>query len=144
MNNFFITIVGVCQCNEGYTEDDCSVNTRKPPDVFGISEESLCDVIKRPCSSVSLFGTGFYHSDSVMCQIVQAKVRKKARNHLLFFCIKDNLVLIVGIYRILPKGVGDFPILYFFRCLIIFLTVNTFRIVLFTFHRAVSRNFVIH
>ena len=24
--------------------------------------------------------------------------------------------------EILPKGVGDFPILYFFRCLILFLT----------------------
>ena len=43
-----------------------------------------------------------------------------------------------------PKGVGDFPILYFFRCLILFLTVNTFRIVLFTFHRAFSRNLFIH
>ena len=96
MNDFFITIVGVCQCDEGYTEDDCSVNTRNPPDVFGISEESLCDVIKRPCSSVSLFGTGFYHSDSVMCQIVQAKV-KKGHKSSSFFCIKDNLMLIVGI-----------------------------------------------
>jgi len=95
VNKFFITIVGVCECDEGYTEDDCSVNTRKPPDVFGISEESLCDVIKRPCSSVSLFGTGFYHSDSVMCQIIQAKVKKKGQKSS-FFWVKDNLILIVG------------------------------------------------
>ena len=94
MNNFFITTVGVCECDEGYTEDDCSVNIRKPPDVFGISEESLCDIIKRPCSSVSLFGTGFYHSDSVLCQIVQAKVMK-TRNCIFFLLVRNNLMLIV-------------------------------------------------
>ena len=43
---------------------------------------------------------------------------------------------------ILPKGVGDFPILYFFRCLILFLTKHL--IVLFTFHRAFSRNLFFH
>jgi hypothetical protein len=36
--------------------------------------------------------------------------------------------------EILPKGVGDFPILYFFRCLILLLAKHL--IVLFTFHRA--------
>jgi hypothetical protein len=41
--------------------------------------------------------------------------------------------------EILPKGVGDFPILYFFRCLILFLTKHL--IVLFTFHGAFSLNF---
>jgi hypothetical protein len=54
--------------------------------------------------------------------------------------VKDPLQMISPVLYILiiMYYLGDFPILHFFRCLILFLTKHL--IVLFTFHRAFSGN----
>ncbi|VDI02845.1 Hypothetical predicted protein, partial [Mytilus galloprovincialis] len=65
-------IQGLCLCNQSYTGEDCSVNLDKPPVLLDISEESLCDLTKRPCTSMSLFGEGFYQSQQITCRLNEA------------------------------------------------------------------------
>ena len=68
-------ISGTCVCLPSYTGDDCSVNLDEPPTLYDISEESLCDLSKRPCTSISLFGNGFYGSSNIVCKLQKAEVR---------------------------------------------------------------------
>lgn len=75
MKHFHVFCIGVCQCNHSYTGDDCSVNLDRPPVLFDTSKESLCDLTKRPCTSISLFGDGFYQSGTITCQLREAMVR---------------------------------------------------------------------
>jgi len=67
-------ISGTCVCFPSYTGDDCSVNLDEPPTLYDISEESLCDLSKRPCTSISLFGNGFYGSSNIVCKLQKAEV----------------------------------------------------------------------
>ncbi|VDI19176.1 Hypothetical predicted protein [Mytilus galloprovincialis] len=76
---------GICDCDEGFEGEDCSVDRRIGPELFGLVEESFCDLSKRPCSFISVFGNGFYESDRVKCrimeaQIVQYEVKPNVRN----------------------------------------------------------------
>lgn len=65
---------GICECNDGFEGDDCSVDRRKGPEVFGLVDESFCDLSKRPCSFISVFGNGFYASETVTCLIMEGKI----------------------------------------------------------------------
>ncbi|VDI05676.1 Hypothetical predicted protein [Mytilus galloprovincialis] len=63
---------GQCFCEPSYTGDDCSIKTDRPPILYDASEESLCDLSKRPCTSTSVFGEGFFSSASIKCKLTQA------------------------------------------------------------------------
>ncbi|XP_052074453.1 von Willebrand factor D and EGF domain-containing protein-like [Mytilus californianus] len=65
---------GICECDDGFEGADCSVDRRKGPEVFGLIEESFCDLSKRPCSFISVFGNRFYASGNVKCRILEAKI----------------------------------------------------------------------
>ncbi|VDI81460.1 Hypothetical predicted protein [Mytilus galloprovincialis] len=67
---------GVCQCENGFEGEDCSVDRRKGPEVFGLIKESFCDLSKRPCSFISVFGNGFYASERVKCRITGATIEQ--------------------------------------------------------------------
>ncbi|XP_052073138.1 von Willebrand factor D and EGF domain-containing protein-like isoform X3 [Mytilus californianus] len=67
---------GICECDNGFEGEDCSVDRRKGPELFGLVEESFCDLSKRPCSFISVFGNGFYASDRVKCRIIDAKIEQ--------------------------------------------------------------------
>ena len=71
---FKFYISGVCVCNAGYTGEDCRIDMSKPPVLSGVSDESICDVLKRPCTSISMFGDGFYSTEKMKCRFQNAKV----------------------------------------------------------------------
>ena len=60
---------GVCTCNQGFTDVDCSVNTNIPPTVLVISS-SQCDVqVAGDCPSViTVTGFNFYASANLVCR----------------------------------------------------------------------------
>lgn len=66
--------LGTCECDNGFEGEDCSVDRRKEPELFGLIEESFCDLSKRPCAFISVFGNGFYASGNVKCRIMEAQV----------------------------------------------------------------------
>ncbi|KAK3104373.1 hypothetical protein FSP39_000439 [Pinctada imbricata] len=51
---------GVCDCDEGFSGDDCSVLLSDPPTVLELSQGEYCDVTDEDCSLLKLRGHNFY------------------------------------------------------------------------------------
>ncbi|CAG2199302.1 unnamed protein product [Mytilus edulis] len=50
---------GTCECDEGFEGEDCSVDRNKGPEVFGLIEESFCDLSKDHALSSQCLGMDF-------------------------------------------------------------------------------------
>ncbi|XP_070562282.1 von Willebrand factor D and EGF domain-containing protein-like [Ptychodera flava] len=64
---------GVCQCNEGYGDVDCS-DLSKPPIIWSINgayERYACNGAEEDCRSVSIIGNNFLNSPSLTCHFSQ-------------------------------------------------------------------------
>ncbi|XP_070562375.1 von Willebrand factor D and EGF domain-containing protein-like [Ptychodera flava] len=64
---------GVCQCNEGYGDVDCS-DLSKPPIIWSINgayERYACNGAEEDCRSVSIIGNNFLNSPFLTCHFSQ-------------------------------------------------------------------------
>ncbi|XP_014779970.1 uncharacterized protein LOC106876077 [Octopus bimaculoides] len=64
---FFQT--GVCQCKEGYTGSDCSIDKTEPPIV---AAPSACD--KENCTNLNVVGSNFYNASEITCHYETVEV----------------------------------------------------------------------
>ncbi|XP_029649426.2 uncharacterized protein LOC115223143 [Octopus sinensis] len=53
---------GVCQCKDGYTGSDCSIDKTEPPIV---AAPSACD--KDNCTNLNVVGSNFYNASEITC-----------------------------------------------------------------------------
>lgn len=63
-----------CTCDEYYTASDCSISLRDRPYVAGIRKDGLCDVRRRPCRNVGIYGFPFLDSANLTCHVQEFKV----------------------------------------------------------------------
>ena len=63
-----------CICDEDYTAPDCSVSLKDSPLVFGIRKDGLCDVRRRPCRNVGIYGFPLLDSENLTCHVQEYKV----------------------------------------------------------------------
>ena len=63
-----------CICDEDYTAKDCAISLKGIPNLFNIKKSGLCDVRRRLCQNVVVYGNGFLDSKSLTCHIVEQKV----------------------------------------------------------------------
>ncbi|XP_078661351.1 von Willebrand factor D and EGF domain-containing protein-like [Branchiostoma floridae x Branchiostoma belcheri] len=65
---------GQCVCEEGLVGPSCSIEADKPPDVFFIPKEGLCDINTRPCERTPVIGKNFLESANLTCSLQPATV----------------------------------------------------------------------
>ncbi|XP_066303069.1 von Willebrand factor D and EGF domain-containing protein-like [Branchiostoma lanceolatum] len=63
-----------CECNEGYTSADCSIQIGRPPVALELPGNGLCDVRSRPCMKTSFFVDGVMDSENLTCRIKQVQI----------------------------------------------------------------------
>jgi hypothetical protein len=63
---------GVCKCNDGFGNSDCSVQITKKPTFMGVEPDATCDMRKRNCSAIALVGE--YQKDEPTCIFEEIKV----------------------------------------------------------------------
>ena len=62
----------LCECEDGYHGDDCSLGDTAAPEIFLLAENGLCDLQYSHCEVVSVYGQGFSAHD--VCHLTQLQV----------------------------------------------------------------------
>ena len=71
--SFYFT-VGVCVCDPGYFDDDCSVDINIAPTMFGIPDRGKCDLSQRECKMTAVKGGTFVDTKDLYCRLKPFKV----------------------------------------------------------------------
>ncbi|XP_070535026.1 von Willebrand factor D and EGF domain-containing protein-like [Ptychodera flava] len=60
---------GTCQCQDGFSGADCSIELSRPPEIWYIFhyDQGLCDVREDDCSSLGVIGENLLESDDLVC-----------------------------------------------------------------------------
>lgn len=58
----------------GRTGEDCSVFTRRPPQLISVVNDGKCDLKTTPCKQVIVVGSGFNNSRDLRCSVSRIKV----------------------------------------------------------------------
>ncbi|XP_078677339.1 von Willebrand factor D and EGF domain-containing protein-like isoform X2 [Branchiostoma floridae x Branchiostoma belcheri] len=69
-----ICVDGVCECDEGYTSVDCSLEEDSPPTVTSVQNGGLCDIRLRPCRKVIIEADDIVESRNFTCRVKQVKI----------------------------------------------------------------------
>ena len=72
--HFFQFNVGVCVCDPGYFDDDCSVDKNIAPTMFGIPDRGKCDLSQRECKMTAVKGGTFVDTKDLYCRLKPFKV----------------------------------------------------------------------
>ena len=70
-----------CICHKDYTAKDCSISLKDSPNIFGIKTSGLCDIRRRPCQQIGIFGFPLLDSENLTCHIAEYKVLYQSINH---------------------------------------------------------------
>ncbi|KAK3609853.1 hypothetical protein CHS0354_015039 [Potamilus streckersoni] len=62
-------IKGQCRCYKGYGSEDCSVDMKKAPKVYGIPNRGVCDLQETRCDRISVLGEDFTNSQHLSCRL---------------------------------------------------------------------------
>ena len=60
---------GVCVCDPGYFDDDCSVDINIAPTMFGIPDRGKCDLTQRECKMTAVKGGTFVDTTDLYCRL---------------------------------------------------------------------------
>lgn len=60
---------GVCTCDKGYVNTDCSLAENEAPIMKGIPDLGLCDIRERNCFLTSVFGDNFVSNNNLSCRL---------------------------------------------------------------------------
>jgi hypothetical protein len=58
-----------CVCNDGFGGEDCSINTRIPPNVTSFRKDPICDSRNSFCSQTSIFASNILGSEKLKCKV---------------------------------------------------------------------------
>ncbi|KAL4216668.1 hypothetical protein ACF0H5_024391 [Mactra antiquata] len=67
-------IKGTCQCDEPYTNFDCSIDKTQPPIMIGIPDSGECDLQNRRCAKTSVFVQNIAETDTLTCRIKRFEI----------------------------------------------------------------------
>ncbi|XP_019635893.1 PREDICTED: von Willebrand factor D and EGF domain-containing protein-like [Branchiostoma belcheri] len=62
-----------CECDDGYTSADCSIQVGRPPVALRLPGNGLCDVRSRPCLKTSFYAEDVMDSGNLTCRITQVQ-----------------------------------------------------------------------
>ena len=72
---FFLSLPSaLCDCDAGFSGDDCSIDESKPPVLDSIENVGVCDTLVRNCTQVTLYGANFADKDTLTCHLEEARV----------------------------------------------------------------------
>ena len=60
---------GTCICEPGFGFDDCSLDISEPPEIFGITDDGLCDEREEHCLEAMVHGETFTEIGELICNI---------------------------------------------------------------------------
>ncbi|XP_074628689.1 uncharacterized protein LOC141886438 isoform X2 [Acropora palmata] len=66
-------VKGTCKCRRGRTGEDCSVFTRRPPQLISVFNDGKCDLRTLPCKQVIVVGSAFNNSRDLRCSVSRIK-----------------------------------------------------------------------
>ena len=72
--NWAVICLGVCTCDEGFAEADCSVNLHAPPVITGTARGGICDTGIRACRAIPVYGKNFLDSPNITCRVTVEQV----------------------------------------------------------------------
>ena len=79
-----------CTCDEFYTAADCSISLKDRPYISSIRKDGLCDVRRRPCRNVGIYGFPFLDSVNLTCHVQEQEV---GLNKLIDVVYRQNMSL---------------------------------------------------
>ncbi|EDL13912.1 mCG51455 [Mus musculus] len=60
-----------CVCSPGYSSYDCSHSYEIAPEIAEVENAGFCDIQKKNCATVRVFGQGFKESLSITCEVTK-------------------------------------------------------------------------
>lgn len=60
---------GICICDPGYMDIDCSIDENQAPVMIGIPDKGVCDLRNRKCQQTSVFGKYIVETPKLMCKL---------------------------------------------------------------------------
>ncbi|XP_078571571.1 uncharacterized protein LOC144859155 [Branchiostoma floridae x Branchiostoma japonicum] len=70
---------GTCQCKEGYTSADCSMQVGRAPHALFLPAKGLCDIRHRPCMKATVIADGLIDSENLTCRVTQVSTHDGTR-----------------------------------------------------------------
>ncbi|XP_055957194.1 von Willebrand factor D and EGF domain-containing protein-like [Patella vulgata] len=61
---------GTCDCNDGYSGPDCSVDLNQPPLADSLEANGYCNRTDSNCDEIAVFGGPFIESDKFKCRLL--------------------------------------------------------------------------
>ncbi|KAK6180905.1 hypothetical protein SNE40_008870 [Patella caerulea] len=65
-----VCVNGTCDCNDGYSGPDCSVDLSQPPLADSLEANGFCDHKDGSCEEIAVFGGPFVESDKFKCRLL--------------------------------------------------------------------------
>ncbi|XP_046567313.1 von Willebrand factor D and EGF domain-containing protein-like [Haliotis rubra] len=65
---------GRCICDAGYSAQDCSVQTSRPPQIIRILRNGLCNSRRRPCRIAFLIVDNFHETPNIACRVRDVRI----------------------------------------------------------------------
>ncbi|XP_067669950.1 von Willebrand factor D and EGF domain-containing protein-like [Haliotis asinina] len=65
---------GRCICDPGYSAQDCSVQTSRPPQIIRILRNGLCNSRRRPCRIAFLIVDNFHETPNIACRVRDVRI----------------------------------------------------------------------
>lgn len=72
--NSVVFLLGACDCDTGYTGDDCSVAETDPPELDSIEGGALIDISVGVVRQLVVYGADFVDSDKLTCHYFLSNV----------------------------------------------------------------------
>ncbi|XP_055957191.1 von Willebrand factor D and EGF domain-containing protein isoform X2 [Patella vulgata] len=73
-----VCVKGICDCNDGYSGPDCSVDLNQPPLVDSLEANGYCDRKDGSCEEIAVFGGAFVESDKFKCRLMPLESNEEA------------------------------------------------------------------
>ncbi|CAC5385732.1 unnamed protein product [Mytilus coruscus] len=67
---------GTCICNNTFIASDCSIDKRKPPEMFGVRGDGLCDTSEIDCDTAFVLGDHVGSSRDLSCRVHKYHISK--------------------------------------------------------------------
>ncbi|XP_055957189.1 von Willebrand factor D and EGF domain-containing protein-like [Patella vulgata] len=73
-----VCVNGTCDCNDGYSGPDCSVDLTQPPLADSLEANGYCDRKDGSCEEIAIFGGPFVESDKFKCRLMPLESNAEA------------------------------------------------------------------
>lgn len=64
----------MCDCEEDFKGDDCSVRKGLVPEKLSLDRQGLCDIRRWSCRNITVYGEHFINTDDLGCLLERVVV----------------------------------------------------------------------